>query len=172
MWWAISTHPDISRYCSAAKSRLLESGAQYYRCIQSEFGISLEVLADADYASKASDKRSVSGGEMRIMVTEKCVTLLISEAEYDALCDAVEGLLFLKEMWRATFHCSQGWTSAILNKPGVEIEMQCNSKHIDLVHHLDENINVWYVCNLPMLHQLSGSMTTYLRYCLTLLLDR
>ena len=55
-------------------------------------GISLEVFADADYASEATDRRSVSGGAMICWFsrTQKCVTLSSSEAEYVALGDAVK----------------------------------------------------------------------------------
>ena len=63
-------------------------------------GISLEVFADADYASKATDGRSESGGSIMcggagvcwFSRTQKCVTLSTSEAEYVALGDAVKEL--------------------------------------------------------------------------------
>ena len=76
-----------------AKSRSLESGARY-----SDFGItfqrgtcagnSLEVFAVADYASKATDRRSISGGvimcggecECWFSRTQKCV-ITLSTAE-------------------------------------------------------------------------------------------
>ena len=69
-------------------------------------GISLEVFADADYASKATDRRSVSGGLIMcggasvcwFSRTQKCVTLSTSEAEYVALGDAVNELLFLRQV--------------------------------------------------------------------------
>ena len=71
-------------------------------------GISLEVFADADYASKATDMRSVSGGLITcegasvcwFSRTQKCVTRSTSEAEYVALGDAVKELLFLRQVWR------------------------------------------------------------------------
>ena len=77
----ISTRPDISnavravaRYCSAPKTIHWKAALGILACINgtSGFGItfqrrgitriSLEILADADYASKATDRRSVSGG--------------------------------------------------------------------------------------------------------------
>ena len=69
---------------------------------------SLEVFADADYASKATDRRSVSGGVIMcggacvywFSKTQKCVTLSTSEAEYVALGDVVKELLFLRQVWR------------------------------------------------------------------------
>ena len=81
MWLAILTRPDISnavrsvaRYCSTPKAIHWKAahGILAYINGTSGFGItnrrgalagiSLEVFADADYASKATDRRSVSGG--------------------------------------------------------------------------------------------------------------
>ena len=72
----------------------------------SEFGITfqrgsgLELVADADadYASKATDMRSVSGGAVMcagacvcwFSRTQKCVTLSTTEAEYVALADTIK----------------------------------------------------------------------------------
>ena len=69
--------------------------------------ISLEVFADEDYASKATGRRSVSGGAIIcagacvcwFSRAHKCVTLSTSEAEYVALGDAVKELLFLRQVW-------------------------------------------------------------------------
>ena len=129
MWLAISTRPDISnavrsvaRYCSAPKATHWKSmlGILAYIKGTSDFGltyqrgtiagVSLEVFADADYASKATDRRSVSGGAIMcggacvcwFSRTQKCVTLSTSEAEYVALGDAAKDLLFLRQVWR--FH--------------------------------------------------------------------
>ena len=81
MWLSISTRPDVSnavravaRYCTAPKAIHLKAalGISEYINRTSEYGItfqrgtlsgiSLEVFADADYASKATDRLSVSGG--------------------------------------------------------------------------------------------------------------
>ena len=103
-----------------AKSHSLESGLGIPAYINgtSDFGItyqrgtlasiSLEVFADADYARKATDRRSVSEGAIMcrgacvcwFSRTQKCVTLSTSEAEYAALGDAVKELLFLRQVWR------------------------------------------------------------------------
>ena len=80
MWLSISTRPDIAnavravaRYCTAPRAihwkaalSILEyiNGISEYRITSQRrtlSGISLEVFADADYASKATDRRSVSG---------------------------------------------------------------------------------------------------------------
>ena len=76
-------------------------------------GISLEVFADVDYASKATNRRSVSGG-LIIMCggasvccfsrTQKCVTLSTSsEAECVALGDAVNKLIVFETGFLAFF---------------------------------------------------------------------
>ena len=126
MWLAISTRPDISnavsfaRYCSTPKPIHWKAalGILAYINGTSDFGIiyqrgtlasiSLEVFADADYANKATDRRSVSGGAIMcggacvywFFRTQKCVTLSTSEAEYVALGDAVKELLFSRQVWR------------------------------------------------------------------------
>ena len=127
---AIPTCPDISnavrsvaRYYSAPKAIRWKSvlvilaymngscgfGITYQRA--TSVGISLEVFADADYASKEIDRsRFVSGGAILcggacvcwFSRTQKCVTLSTSEAEHVALGDAVKELLFLRQVWRFT----------------------------------------------------------------------
>ena len=123
MWLSISTRPDISnavlavaRYCTAPRAFHWKAvlGILEYINGTSEYGImfqrgtlssvSLEVFADADYASKATDRRSVSGGVIMCGVanvcwfsrTQKYVTLSTSKAEYVALGEAVKELLFLR----------------------------------------------------------------------------
>ena len=90
MWLAISTRPDISnavrsvaRYCSAPKAVHWKAALGILAYINgiSDFGItfqrgtftgiSLKVFADADYASTATDRRSVSAGV--IMCGGACV---------------------------------------------------------------------------------------------------
>ena len=126
MLLSISTRPDIAnavravaRYCTAPRAihwkaalgileyinGTSEYGITFQRGILS--GISLEVF-DAAYASKATDRRSVSGGVIMcggasvcwFSRTQKCVTRSTSEAEYVALGDVVKELLFLRQVWR------------------------------------------------------------------------
>ena len=70
--------------------------------------LSMQVFADADYASQATDMRSASG---RLVMcggacvswfsgTQKCVTLSTLEAEYVALADFMKEVLFLRQVWR------------------------------------------------------------------------
>ena len=117
MWLSISTRPDISnavrvvaRYCTAPRAIHWKAALGILEHINgtSEYGItfqrgtlsstSLEVFADAGYASKTTDRRSASGGAIMCggasicwsPRTQKCVTLSTSEAEYAALGDAVK----------------------------------------------------------------------------------
>ena len=108
MWLSISTRPDISdavravaRYCTAPSAIHWKAALGILEYINgtSEYGItcqrgtlasiSLEMIANAGYTSKATDKRSVSGGAVMcggagvcwFSRTQKCVTLSTLEAE-------------------------------------------------------------------------------------------
>ena len=127
MWLATQTRPDISnavravaRYCASPKlihwrtalgslgyvRRTSSLGISFYR--GSVAGLSLQVFSDADYASKATDRRSVSGGLIMcgggcvswFSRTQKCVTLSTAEAEYVAITDVFKEVLFLRQVWR------------------------------------------------------------------------
>ena len=112
-------------------------------------GISFGIFADADYASRATNRRSVSGSSIMcaggcvcwFSRTQKCVTLSTSKAEYVTLGDAVKELLFLRQVWRfmipgkempcfPVFEDNQGVLQ--LSKNPVS---NSNSKHIDVRHH-------------------------------------
>ena len=66
------------------------------------------MFADTDYASKATDRRSVSGGLVMcggdsvswFSRIQKGVTLSTTEAEYVALANVITELLFLRQVWR------------------------------------------------------------------------
>ena len=68
----------------------------------------MQVFADADYASKAADRRSVSGGLVMcggacvswFSRTEKIVTLSTTEAGYVAIADVMKEVLFPRQVWR------------------------------------------------------------------------
>ena len=111
--------------------------------------ISLEVFADAYYASKANDRRLVSGGAIMcggasvcwFSMTQKCITLSTSKAEYVALGDTVKELLVLRQVWRFTlpgkvmpcfpvFEDNQGAV-----QPAQNPVTNSKSKHIDVRHH-------------------------------------
>ena len=168
MWLAIATRPDNSNALrSVARYYTMPEAIQWKAAIDilayingtSGFGItnqrgtlagtSLEVFADSNYASKATDRRSVSGGVVIcggacvcwFCKMQKCVTLSTPEAEYVALGDAVKELLFLRRVWRIMlpgkgvpcfpiFEDNQGavqlWQNPVSNS---------KSKYIDVRHH-------------------------------------
>ncbi|CAB1110924.1 unnamed protein product [Ectocarpus sp. CCAP 1310/34] len=127
MWLATQTRPDIAnavqavaRYCASPKMVHWKAplGILGYVCRTNWMGItfergvvtgmSMQVFVDPDYASKAADRRSVSGGlVMRegggvtwFSRTKKCVTLSTTEAEYVAIADVMKEVLFLRQVWR------------------------------------------------------------------------
>ena len=69
-------------------------------------GLYLVSFADADNASKATDRRSVSGGVVMsaggpvswYSKTQKCVTLSTTQAEYVAMSDVAKEILFLRKV--------------------------------------------------------------------------
>ena len=71
-------------------------------------GLSMQVFADADYATVTAGRRSVSGGLMMcggacvslFSTTQKRVTISTTEAEYVALADVMKEVLFLRQVWR------------------------------------------------------------------------
>ena len=120
MWLANQTRPDIAnsvravaRYANKPREvhRRTAIGILEYVLSASHFGITFQrgsglelvVYADADYASKAADRRSVSGGAvMRVGAcvcwfsrTQKCVTFSTTEAEYAALADPIREVILI-----------------------------------------------------------------------------
>ena len=168
MWLGCQTRPDIAhavravaRYSAAPKivhwgaavgileyvKRTASLGITFERGALG--GVSLMVFSDADYASKANDRRSVSGGVVMcggaavcwFSRTQRCVTLSTSEAEYVAATDAVKELLFLRQVWRfmlpemkmpcvPLFEDNQGAIKIAQNPIN-----NSNSKHIDVRYH-------------------------------------
>ena len=145
-------------------------------------GIYLEVFADADYASRATDRRSVSGGAIMcagacvcwFSRTQKCATVSTSEAEYVALGDAVKELLFLRQVWRfmipgkgmpcfPLFEDNQG--ALQLSKNPVSTS---NSKHIDVRHHFLRELvrhgDIIIVNHVPSEYQHADILTKVLAF--------
>ena len=81
--------------------RYLKSTSQFGITFQRGSGLQLEVFADSDFASKATDRRSISGGAVMcgeaavswFSRTQKCVTLSTSEAEYVSMADSMKEAL-------------------------------------------------------------------------------
>ncbi|CAB1105338.1 unnamed protein product [Ectocarpus sp. CCAP 1310/34] len=168
MLLATQTRPDIAnavravaQYCASLKEihwragrgilgyvvRTSDTGITFRR--GSVAGLSMEVFADADYASKAADKRSVSGGLVIcwggcvswFSRTQKCVPLSTTEAEHVSLADVMKEVLFLRQVWRLmlpeagmpfipVFEDNQGAIQLAKNPIS-----NSNSEHIDVRHH-------------------------------------
>lgn len=168
MWLSTQTRPDISnavravaRYCASPKQvhwraalgilgyirRTSWMGITFQRNVVG--GLSMQVFADADYASKATDRRSVSGGIIMcggscvswFSRTQKCVTLSTTEAEYVAMAEVLKEALFLRQVWRfmlpkAGMPCIPLFED---NEGAIQIARNpvtnSNSKHIDVRYH-------------------------------------
>ncbi|CAB1098397.1 unnamed protein product [Ectocarpus sp. CCAP 1310/34] len=168
MWLATQTRPDIAnavravaRYCASPKLVHWNAAMDIlgYARRTSHFGISfqrgtvegfsLQGYADADFASKAADRRSVTEGIVTcgggavpwFSRTKKCVTLSTTEAGYAALGDVVKESLFLRQIWR--FMLPQVGMPCIPifedNQGAIQLAQNpisnSNSKHIDVRHH-------------------------------------
>ena len=122
LWIANQTRPDISNavravarhshepkdiHWDAAKKILnyLLATAELSLKFSREVGVDVrtEVYVDADYASKETDRRYISGALVLVggspvawfSRTQKCVTLSTTEAEYVAMGDGVKKALFI-----------------------------------------------------------------------------
>ena len=201
MWLAISTRPHISnavrsvaRYCSAPKAvhwilaldilayirGTCGFGIRYQR--GTTVGISLELFADADYASRATDRRSVSGGAILcggacvcwFSRTQKCVTFSTSEAEYVALGDAVKELLFVRQVWRFIMIPGKGMPCFPVfedNQGALQLSKNpvsnSNSKHIDVRHYFLRKLvrqGDIIVNQVPSEYQHAGILTKVLEF--------
>ena len=110
----------VARYCSAPKIIYWKAalGVLGYAVRTSSFGIAFQrgtvegfhlvLFADADDASNASDRRSVSGGRVMCVwggvswhsKAQKCITLSTTQAEYVPMSDVAKEILFLRQVWR------------------------------------------------------------------------
>ena len=122
MWIANQTRPDISNAVRAVARHSHEPKKSHWKAAQKILNYLLEtahlgmkfkrdasvdvgklVYADAEFASKANDRRSISGavrlGAGMIVAgfsrTQQCITLSTSEAEYVGMGDGVKEALFV-----------------------------------------------------------------------------
>ena len=166
MWLSTMTRPDttnavraVARYAHEPTERLWQAitkilsylngtkslGSTYVR----GSGLSLNVYADADYANKENDRRSVSGMAVTLggtvvshaSKTQRVVSLSTSEAKYTAAGDGVKDALFVRAVlsFIAPETCgtsikvledNQG-TKALIENP----LSAARSKHIDVRYH-------------------------------------
>ena len=130
MWLANQTRPDIlntvrtvARYSHAPK--LVHWQAALHVLMYVRFtsgygitfqrgtarGVGFEMYVDSDYASRATDRNSVSGGVVMcaggcvsfFSRTRKSVTLSSTEAEYVAMAEGLKEAIFLHYIWNFIF---------------------------------------------------------------------
>ena len=172
MWLANQTRPDIANAVRAvARSAnqprevhwrtaigILEyvfSTSDFIITFQKGSGLELVAFADADYASKAADRRSVSGGGAIMCAgacvcwfprTQKCVTLSTTDAEYVALAETSKETMLLRHVWNfilpgfgasciTVFEDNEGAKNLAQNPV-----CRSNSTHIDVRHHFSREL--------------------------------
>lgn len=166
MWLANNTRPDIynavravARYSNAPKwiHWLAALHIVMYVRGTSSFGITFQrgcgvdflLFVDSDFASKATDRRSVSGvlimcaGGCVVFLskTQQSVTLSSAEAEYVAMADGLKEAIFVRGLWSFAFpKRSLGATLVQEDNMGAlrmanNPRTTPNSKHIDIRYH-------------------------------------
>ena len=160
MWLANQTRPDIlnavlavARYLHAPKLLHWQAAMQILMYVRftSSFGIRsrMKLFVDSDFASKATDRRSVSGAVvmfagvcmMYLCRTKKSVALSSTETEYVAMADGMKEAIFLRYLWSFIFPYRDVGCTFIHEDSVSAIHLACNpattpnSKHIDIRHH-------------------------------------
>lgn len=168
MWIANQTRPDISNAVRAVARHSHEPKKSHWKAAQKILNYLLEtahlalkfdkevtdgvgtlVYVDADFASKATDRRSVSGALVLVAGcpvawfsrTQKCVTLSTSEAEYVAMGDGVKEALFVNGVLKFLMPSKKIDQIEVLEDNEGAIALaenplsSGNSKHIDIRHH-------------------------------------
>ena len=168
MWLANQTHPDIlnavravATYSHAPKfvhwktalhiSMYVKFTSSYGITFQkgTEGGVNLEVYVDSDYASKATDRRSVSGNVVMCVGacvsfssrTQKSVTLSSTEAEYIAMANGLKEAIFLRYLWSFIFPDRDVGCTVVKEDNVGALHLANNpvttpnSKHIDIRRH-------------------------------------
>ena len=168
IWLANQTRPDIlsavravARYFHAPKLLHWKAALRILMYIRftSSYGITfqrgtargvgLEVFVDSDFVSRATDRRSVSGGIVMcagacvsfFSRTQKSVTLSSTDAEYVAMAEGFKKAIFLQYIWGFIFPDRDvGCTSIFEDNVGAlhltnNPATTPNSKHIDIRHH-------------------------------------
>ena len=157
MWLSTMTRPDITnavravaRYAHEPTERLWQAIMKILKSLGITYvrgsGLSLNVYADADYASKENDRRSVSGIAVTLggtvvshtSKTQRVVSLSISEAEYIAAGEGVKEALFVRAVLSfiapgasmKVLEANQG-AKALIENP----RSSARSKHIDVRYH-------------------------------------
>ena len=168
MWLANQTRPDIvnavravARYSHSPKLVHWKAALhilQYVRLTSGHgitfqrgmgSGVDLELYVDSDFASRDTNRWSVSGGVVMcagacvsfFFRTQKSVTLSSTEAEYVALAAGIKETIFLRYIWSFIFPDRDvGCTLVKEDNVGAiylakNPATTPNSKHIDIRHH-------------------------------------
>ena len=168
MWLANQTRPDIlnavravARYTHAPKLVHWKAALHilmYVRFTSSygitfqrgtKGGLALQLFVDSDYASKATGRKSVSGGVVMcagacvafFSRTQRSVTLSSTEAEYVAMAEGFKETIFLRYIWSFVLpDRNVGCTTVNEDNEGAlhlakNLATTPNSKHIDIRHH-------------------------------------
>ena len=166
MWLANNTRPDIynavravSRYSHAPKwihwiaalhiLMYVRGTSGLGITFQRGSGVDLSVYVDSDFASRAEDRRSVSGALVMcaggcvsyLSKTQRSVTLSSAEAEFVAMADGVKDAIFVRGLWRFALPFRRLGTAVVHEDNVGALHLASNprttpnSKHIDIRHH-------------------------------------
>ena len=173
MWIASQTRPDISNAVRAVARNSHEPTRSHWKAAQKILNYLLEtahltlkfkqdssvdvgtlVYVDAHFASKATDRRSVSGAMVFVAAmlvvwisrVQKCVSQSTSEAEYLAMGDGVKEALFVNGMLQFLRPRRKPRNIDVLEDNEGAITLAENplsssrSNHIDMRHHFLRNL--------------------------------
>ena len=112
-------------------------------------GDRMELFVDSDFATKATDRRSVSGAVVMFAGTcvmylcrmQKSFALSSMKAEYVAMADGMKEAIFLRYLWSFIFPDQDAGCTLIHEDNVSAIHLARNpattpnSKHIDIRHH-------------------------------------
>ena len=195
MWIASQTRADISNAVRAVARHSHEPKKSHWKAAQkilnylletahltlkfkrdSSVDVGILVYVDADFASKATDRRSVSGAMVFVAAmlvvwisrTQKCVSQSTSEAEYLAMGDGVKEALFVNGMLQFLRPSAKPRKIDVLEDNEGAIALaenpmsSCRSKHIDVRHHFLRNLTeegVIEVTHVPSKEQHADILT-------------
>ena len=198
MWIANQTRPDISNAVRAVARHSHEPKRSHWKAAQKILNYLLEtahltlkfkqdstvdvgtlVYVDADFASKATDRRSVSGALVFVAAmlvvwisrTQKCVSQSTSEAEYLAMGDGVKEALFVNGILQFLRPSVESRKIEVLEDNEGAIALaenplsSCRSKHIDVRQHFLRNLTEEGVIEITHVSSEEQHATSSRRLC-------
>ncbi|CAM9194085.1 unnamed protein product [Ectocarpus sp. 12 AP-2014] len=171
MWLANQTRPDILnamragvRYPHAPKMLYWRAALHVLMYVRSTAsygitfsrgtagGVELELNVDSDFASTATDRRSVSGAVVMcagdcvsyLSRTQRSVTLSSAEATYVALADGLKEGIFLRMVWSFIFLDNHVGPMTVKedNQGAIHLATASDGKHPLLNTILRSNMNI------------------------------